>query len=170
MRWSPASVEAGADRDVVDRLLSGDEDAFLGLADELTPALRAIARLRVGDGDVDAVLCDTWRCVLQRLDGYDGTMPLAALVFRELLGRLAAGRASVRRAAGSGAAAAARRAIEGLPAMERDVIVLRDVAGRPAPEVCDALGVPPERMRALLHRARVRVNAALDRERALAAA
>src|SRR5687767_14281127 len=47
----PASVEAGSDREVVDRLLAGDEATFLRLVDELTPGLRAVARLHVGDGD-----------------------------------------------------------------------------------------------------------------------
>jgi RNA polymerase sigma-70 factor (ECF subfamily) len=167
----PVSVEAGSDRDIVDRLLSGDESTFLRLVDELTPGLRSAARMHLGDvHSVDVVLRDTWRDVLQRLEGFDCSTSLAALVFRVLLDRLGAGTTPQRPAAGSDVAAAARRAIDAMPAAQRAVIVLRDVAGRPPSEVCHTLGVPPERMRALLHEARVRVHAALDRERVLAAA
>ncbi len=164
-------VEFGTDRYVVERLRSGDEAIFLRLVDELTPGLRSVARMHVADGDpLDDLITDTWRRVLQRLDDLDGGTSLAALAFRVLLDRLGAGTAPGRRPAGSGPAATARRAIQAMPETQRAVIVLRDVAGRPSSEVCETLGVPPERKRALRHEARVRVHAALDCERALAGA
>ena len=55
-----------------------------------------------------------------------------------------------------------RDAIDALPAAEHDVVVLRDVAGWDRAEVCAALGVREDEQRALLHRGRLRLRAALD--------
>ncbi len=54
-------------------------------------------------------------------------------------------------------------AIRMLPARQQDVIVLRDVEGWSAEEVCDALELSEGNQRVLLHRARSRVRAALER-------
>ena len=54
------------------------------------------------------------------------------------------------------------RAIDRLPAPQQQVIVLRDVEGWPAEEVCDLLGVSEANQRVLLHRARSKVRAALE--------
>jgi RNA polymerase sigma-70 factor (ECF subfamily) len=56
-----------------------------------------------------------------------------------------------------------RDAIAVLPERQQDVIVLRDVEGWSAEEVCDALGVSEVNQRVLLHRARSKVRAALER-------
>jgi RNA polymerase sigma-70 factor (ECF subfamily) len=56
-----------------------------------------------------------------------------------------------------------KRAIEELPAAQRSVIAMRDVAGCSAEEVCDLLDVSPGNQRVLLHRARSRVRAVLER-------
>jgi RNA polymerase sigma-70 factor (ECF subfamily) len=53
-------------------------------------------------------------------------------------------------------------AIATLPPQQRQVIVLRDVQGWPAAEVCDALGLSEANQRVLLHRARSRARGALD--------
>jgi RNA polymerase sigma-70 factor (ECF subfamily) len=55
------------------------------------------------------------------------------------------------------------RAIEELPATQRTVIRLRDIDGWSADEVCAALEISPVNQRVLLHRARSRVRAALER-------
>jgi RNA polymerase sigma-70 factor (ECF subfamily) len=55
-----------------------------------------------------------------------------------------------------------RAAIEALPPSQRAVIVLHDVEGLPAEEVCELLEVSPGNQRVLLHRARTRVREALD--------
>jgi RNA polymerase sigma-70 factor (ECF subfamily) len=55
------------------------------------------------------------------------------------------------------------RAIEELPAAQRAVITLRDVTGCTAEEVCSALELSEGNQRVLLHRARSRVRAALER-------
>lgn len=61
-------------------------------------------------------------------------------------------------------------AIEALPPTQRDVLVLRDVDGIPAPDVCNILGITDTNQRVLLHRARSRVRAALERHLAAAEA
>ena len=60
-----------------------------------------------------------------------------------------------------------RRVVEGtisvmVPA-QRDVIRLRDIEGWTAEEVCDAMGLSQVNQRVLLHRARTKVRAALER-------
>jgi RNA polymerase sigma-70 factor (ECF subfamily) len=57
----------------------------------------------------------------------------------------------------------AMSAIAALPPAQRTVIVLRDVEGYGADEVCHLLDVSPGNQRVLLHRARSRVRDALDR-------
>ena len=57
----------------------------------------------------------------------------------------------------------AMRAIEGLPETQRTVIMLRDVRGWDADEVCAALEVSDGNQRVLLHRARSSVRGELER-------
>jgi RNA polymerase sigma-70 factor, ECF subfamily len=54
-------------------------------------------------------------------------------------------------------------AIAGLPPAQRAVIAMRDIQGCGPQEVCDVLGVSEGNQRVLLHRARSRVRAALER-------
>ena len=54
-------------------------------------------------------------------------------------------------------------AIDELPETQRDVILLRDIDGWTPIEVSDALGITDGNQRVLLHRARSRVRAALER-------
>jgi RNA polymerase sigma-70 factor (ECF subfamily) len=55
-----------------------------------------------------------------------------------------------------------QKAIEKLPASQREVITLRDIEGWTSEEVCNALGVSETNQRVLLHRARTAVRRALD--------
>jgi RNA polymerase sigma-70 factor (ECF subfamily) len=55
------------------------------------------------------------------------------------------------------------RAIDALPDTQRTVITMRDVYGYGADEVCAALDISEGNQRVLLHRARSRVRAALER-------
>jgi RNA polymerase sigma-70 factor (ECF subfamily) len=55
------------------------------------------------------------------------------------------------------------RAVATLPAAQRAVLVLRDVEGLAAAEACQLLGVTEGNQRVLLHRARSKVRAALER-------
>jgi len=54
-------------------------------------------------------------------------------------------------------------AIDQLPQAQREVILLRDVDGWTPMEVSDALGITDGNQRVLLHRARTKVRAALER-------
>jgi RNA polymerase sigma-70 factor, ECF subfamily len=56
-----------------------------------------------------------------------------------------------------------RAAIERLPGLRRQVILLRDVEGWSAEEVCELLDITERNQRVLLHRARSRVRAELER-------
>jgi len=55
-----------------------------------------------------------------------------------------------------------RDAIDMLPAKQREVIVLRDVAGLSATEVASLLGISAENERVRLHRARASVRKMLE--------
>lgn len=57
-----------------------------------------------------------------------------------------------------------QRAIDALPAIQRRVIVLRDVEGWPSEEVCTLLQISEGNQRVLLHRARSKVRQALETE------
>jgi RNA polymerase sigma-70 factor (ECF subfamily) len=63
-----------------------------------------------------------------------------------------------------------QEAIEALPAGQRAVLVLRDIEGTPGEEICALLQITPENQRVLLHRARARIRAAIDRVTAPGAA
>jgi RNA polymerase sigma-70 factor (ECF subfamily) len=54
-----------------------------------------------------------------------------------------------------------RTAIYALPGGQRRVVLLHDVDGLPAGEVCDRLGITAANQRVLLHRGRLRVRQAL---------
>ena len=56
-----------------------------------------------------------------------------------------------------------RDAVERLPPDQREVLTMRDLLGWSAAEVCDALEVSDANQRVLLHRARSKVRAALER-------
>jgi RNA polymerase sigma-70 factor (ECF subfamily) len=53
--------------------------------------------------------------------------------------------------------------VEQLPAAQREVLVLRDFEGVDSGEVCNVLNITGTHQRVLLHRARSRVRAALER-------
>lgn len=56
-----------------------------------------------------------------------------------------------------------RSAIAALPPAQREVITLRDIEGWSSEEVCNALNITETNQRVLLHRARSKVRAAMDR-------
>src|SRR5712692_343526 len=55
-----------------------------------------------------------------------------------------------------------KAAIEALPAKQRQVVILRDVAGFDADEVCGLLSISPANQRVRLHRGRASVRKALE--------
>ena len=61
-------------------------------------------------------------------------------------------------------AARARACLDDLPPAQREVVLLRDVEGLDAAEVCSVLGISDANQRVLLHRGRARVRCALGEE------
>ena len=55
-----------------------------------------------------------------------------------------------------------KEAISGLPAAQREVIVMRDVAGMDAAEVAELVGISAENQRVRLHRARAALRKVLE--------
>lgn len=55
-----------------------------------------------------------------------------------------------------------KAAIDELPALQREVMILRDVEEWDSQDVCNALGITDTNQRVLLHRARSRVRASLE--------
>jgi RNA polymerase sigma-70 factor (ECF subfamily) len=53
-------------------------------------------------------------------------------------------------------------AIDALPAVQRSVVILRDIAGQPTQDVGNALDLSETNVRVLLHRARAKLRRALD--------
>lgn len=56
-----------------------------------------------------------------------------------------------------------RRAIDALPPPQREVISLRDIEGVNADDTCEILGISEANQRVLLHRARSKVRAEIER-------
>jgi len=56
------------------------------------------------------------------------------------------------------------QALDDLPPLQREVVVLRDVEGLAGSEVCDLLGLTEANQRVLLHRGRSRLRSALELE------
>ncbi len=57
-----------------------------------------------------------------------------------------------------------KQCLPGLPAGQRQVLVLRDIEGLEAPEVCTLLGISAGNQRVLLHRARAQIRGLLEAE------
>jgi RNA polymerase sigma-70 factor (ECF subfamily) len=55
-----------------------------------------------------------------------------------------------------------RTTLDALPAVQREVVALRDIDGLSGPEVCEVLGISAANQRVLLHRGRSRLRAALE--------
>jgi len=56
------------------------------------------------------------------------------------------------------------RALDQLPARQREVVLLRDVDGLSAQEVCEALDISEANQRVLLHRGRSRLRQTIETE------
>lgn len=73
------------DRELVERLRSGDEDAFMALVDALQPTMLRVARMYVPSTAVaEEVVQDAWLGVLRGIDGFQGRSSLRTWIFRIL--------------------------------------------------------------------------------------
>jgi RNA polymerase sigma-70 factor (ECF subfamily) len=76
-----ATESAAGDRELVERLLRGDEDAFRELVRLHDGGLRRMARLYVADAVADDVVQDTWVTVVRGIGGFQGRSSLKTWVY-----------------------------------------------------------------------------------------
>lgn len=206
---APACVSAD-DRELVERLLAGEEAPFIGLVSRYHGSLLRLARAFVGSHNAaEDVVQETWLAVLNGLDSFEDRGTLKGWIFRILVNRAnTRGQRDERWAPLSDdaedledeAAVDGRRFSAGgwwaqpperwvekepeelllrreaqhvlecplteLPPAQRAVVIMRDIEGLPAKEVCSALQVSDVHQRVLLHRGRSKLRA--DIEKALA--
>ena len=78
--------DRAADRALVAALKSGDEAAYTGLVQELTPALTRLALAHVPSRAIaDEVVQDTWIGVINGIDRFEGRSALRTWIFQILL-------------------------------------------------------------------------------------
>jgi len=76
------------ERDLLDALRRGDEDAFARLVGEHHASLRRVARLYVANAAIaDEVVQDTWLGVIRGLWAFEGRSSLKTWIFRILVNR-----------------------------------------------------------------------------------
>lgn len=78
----------GAERELLDRLRAGDEDAFRTVVGAHHNAMRRLALTYVHSSAVaDEVVQETWLAVIRGLDGFEGRASLKTWIFRILVHR-----------------------------------------------------------------------------------
>lgn len=196
------------DAQLVTRLRSGDQTAFVETIRSLGPTMLRIARIYVRSKEIaEEVVQETWISVLEGLERFEGrsafrTWVLTILVHKALRRGTRETRSSPFTAVGGGADFEVDRffgaghprwpsawatvvprletlpeerllsseamgvvdsAISELPEAHAAVLILHDIEGRPPEEICETLELTDGNRRVLLHRARNRVRAALER-------
>ena len=74
------------DAALVEALKNGDQEAFAGLVDELTPALMRLAMAHVPSRAIaEDVVQDTWLGVIKGIDRFEGRSALRTWIFQILL-------------------------------------------------------------------------------------
>jgi RNA polymerase sigma-70 factor (ECF subfamily) len=167
--------------ELLERLRDGDDVVLTELVERYHGAMVRVACGYVRSRHIaEEVVQDTWLAVVMGLDRFQGRSTLRTWIFRILVNQAKTRGVRDRRAVptlceeladgrplGPGDVLAGelraciREAIEALPARQRQVIVLRDIEGWRAEEVCDLLGLSEANQRVLLHRARGHVREAL---------
>lgn len=78
----PATVD---DAELVERLRTGDENAFAAIVSGWSPMMLRVARGHVStDASCEEVVQETWMAVVRGLDGFEGRSSLRTWVFRIL--------------------------------------------------------------------------------------
>lgn len=178
-----------AERDLVAALRRRDETAYRILVRRYTPLMLRLARPHVPSQAIaEDVVQDTWVAVLRGLDAFECRSRFTTWLMRILLNTarkrgvrehtpvrwdalgieplptepLAAAETTPEGSALSAELRAVlEEAIRALPERQRTVLVLRDVEGWPAEDVCALLDIAAGNQRVLLHRARAAVRATL---------
>ncbi|HEY0756956.1 MAG TPA: RNA polymerase sigma factor [Ktedonobacteraceae bacterium] len=200
------------EKDLLQALRRGDEEAFVSLLNQFDASLRRIALLYVhGQAIAEEVVQETWLGVLRGLSQFEGRSSLKTWIFRILINcaqkrgkresqsipfsampideesaemvedskqflpadhpTRPGGWASFpqsweyipeNRLLSQELRFSIEKAIEALPQKQREVIVMRDLEGWGADEVCSFLEISKANQRVLLHRARTHVRHVLE--------
>jgi RNA polymerase sigma-70 factor, ECF subfamily len=176
IRWARGRKPADEDLQLLTRLRSGDEDAFVTLVSRNHDAMLRLARTFVHSHAVaEEVVQETWVGVLRGIDRFEGRSSLRTWLLAILVNRA---RSTGSREARSVAASDSEgfvAAVDGSrfdssgawsspPERQRAVVMLRDVDGLRSDEVCQVLDLTPANERVLLHRGRSRLRQALEDE------
>jgi RNA polymerase sigma-70 factor, ECF subfamily len=190
-----------ADRDLILRLRSGDERAFVSLVERYQEQMLRLAVSFVPSRAVaEEVVQDTWLAMLRGLQAFEGRSSLKTWLFTILVNRArttgtreqrtipvpdpepavdparfdasggwsdppghwietAEGRVEAGKLAGR-----IRIMIDGLPARQREVVILRDVEQMTSEDVCAVLAISEGNQRVLLHRGRSRLRQQFEDE------
>lgn len=170
--------------DLVGRCRSGDEAAVRELTRRHNQRLFRIARsILRDDAEAEDVVQETYVRAFTQLDTFRGQSEIGTWLVRiamnEALGRLRRQRPTVEAddlpatSAGDDPESAMaqqelrtllERSIDSLPDAFRTVFVARMVEGLSTEETADLLGLRPETVKTRVHRARVRLRRAIERE------
>jgi RNA polymerase sigma-70 factor (ECF subfamily) len=165
-----------ADPDTVDRMLSGDEDAFRTVYRSVQPGLLRYLTYLVGPADAEDVAAETWAQAVRDLGGFSGSLdgfrawlttigrhramdlarararrPVADVALEDLVG-LPGGTATEGEALGLVTTAEALALIATLPPDQAEAVLLRAVVGLDAKAAGRVLGKRPGAVRTAAHR------------------
>lgn len=189
------------DAELLRRLRTGDERAFVALVERYNGSMLRLALLFVPSRAVaEEVVQDTWLAVLRGLAAFEGRSSLRTWIFTILVNRARSTGVREQRSFpvadagpvvdasrfGPGGAWSAppdhwieeaedridagkladllRSAVGGLPARQREVVLLRDVEGMSSADVCSVLAISEANQRVLLHRGRGKLRQVLESE------
>jgi DNA-directed RNA polymerase specialized sigma24 family protein len=170
--WGKGTVD---ELRVIARLRAGDEDVFVEAVDRYHGVLTRVARCCVSPrAEADVVVRESWEQVIASLDGAQAWRSLRIELLRALMVRIQLRSEMLASAASSDPSRRApsnirieicellAQSVAALPTDQRDVVVLRDVSGLSASEVCDILDLAEPEQRRLLHRGRTTLGAVLN--------
>jgi RNA polymerase sigma-70 factor (ECF subfamily) len=186
------------DVEQLNRLRSGDEEAFVMLVARYQPSMLRLARSMVSsDAVAEEVVQDTWLGVVRGIDRFEGRSSFRTWLFSILLNRARSAGAAEHTSTPEESLHAVdpsrfdtqgqwadpldrwaeesddrldaatltpilNSALGNLPPRQRQVVVLRDVAGLTSSETCAALGISRGNQRILLHRGRSSLRGILE--------
>lgn len=185
---SARAGQRAREKRLLDAARSGDARAMRALLDEVSPTVYRFGRSFCRNPhDAEDVMQDVFAALARSLGAFRGDASLSTWAYvvaqRACARRRRRDRAArftpldapaVERALHDPAADPAAQseagelrevleeAIRSLPAPQRDVLMLRDVEGRPAREVARSLGLAERAMKSRLHRARRAVRARIE--------
>jgi RNA polymerase sigma-70 factor (ECF subfamily) len=183
-----------SDGELLVRLRSGDERAFVSLVERYTdPMLRLASSFVLSRAVAEEVVQDTWLALLRGIGGFEGRSSLKTWLFRILVNQARTTGTREHRSVPVADTEPAvdparfdtsghwadpperwlmtgedrkviRAFLERLPDRQREVVVLRDVEGLSSEEVCGVLGISEVNQRVLLHRGRSRLRQLFENE------